>query len=78
MSYHCPSCDRVLYNRRLTHCGFCGVQIPEDLRFAREEIAALDRKSSELEAQRMQRERAAEQARQADRNHGDVDLTGIM
>jgi len=57
----------MLYNRRLTHCGFCGAQIPESLRFTPEEIAALDLKMAELEEQRRQRERAAaeeEDARQ--------------
>ena len=68
MSYHCPTCKRVLYNRRLTHCGFCGAEIPESMRFTAEETAALDRKMAELEEQRRQRERAKakeeEEARQ--------------
>ena len=62
MSHYCPSCQRVLYNRRLTHCGFCGAGIPESLRFTPEEIAALDRKMAEMEEQRRQRERAAAEA----------------
>ena len=78
MSYNCPTCDRLLYNRRLTHCGFCGAQIPEELRFTPEEIAVLDGKSAELEAHRLERERAAERARQEDRDDGDVDFTGIL
>ena len=40
MSYNCPTCQRLLYNRRLKHCGFCGAQIPESLRFTPEEITA--------------------------------------
>ena len=59
MSYNCPTCQRLLYNRRLKHCGFCGAQIPESLRFTPEEITALDKKMAELEAQRIQRERTA-------------------
>jgi hypothetical protein len=61
MSYHCPTCRRLLYNRRLTHCGFCGAQIPESLRFTPEEIAALDREMAELEELRKQRACAAEE-----------------
>jgi hypothetical protein len=70
MSHLCPGCQRVLYNRRLTHCGFCGALIPESLRFTPEEIAALDQKTAELEEQRRQRERAVakeeEEARRRD------------
>jgi len=56
MSYHCPTCQRLLYNRRLTTCGFCGALIPASLRFTAEEIAALDKKMVELDEQRAQRE----------------------
>jgi hypothetical protein len=59
MSHYCPNCQRVLYNRRLTHCGFCGAPIIQSLRFTPEQIAALDRAMAELEEQRKRRERAA-------------------
>ena len=65
MAHQCPSCQRVLYNRRLKACGFCGAAIPEALRFTAEEIATLDRQMAELEASRQQREAAAEAARAA-------------
>jgi len=55
----------VLYNRRLTRCGFCGAIIPEELRFTPEESAALDLKMAELEASRRQRQLAEEAARAA-------------
>jgi len=67
MSHHCPHCKRVLYNRRLKHCGFCGTHIPDNLRFTPEEITALDQKMADLEKQRRQRERLVaeeEEARQ--------------
>lgn len=44
MSYYCPTCQRLLYNRRLKRCGFCDAAIPENLRFTPEEIAAQDKK----------------------------------
>jgi predicted nucleic acid-binding Zn ribbon protein len=59
MSYYCPTCQGLFYNRRLAHCGFCGAAIPEGLRFTSEEITALDKKRFELEEQRAQRERVA-------------------
>jgi len=60
MGYRCPACQRVLYNRRLTHCGFCGADIPQHLRFTPEEITALRRELAELEQRRKQRELAAD------------------
>jgi hypothetical protein len=65
MGHNCPSCHRVLYNRRLKNCGFCGAPIPESLRFTPEEIAALDGKMAELEEQRRQRQLAADQEDEA-------------
>jgi hypothetical protein len=48
------------------------------LRFTPEEIAALDRKMAELEEQRKQRERAAEDARQTDGGDVGVDFSAFM
>lgn len=80
MSHHCPSCQRVLYNRRLTHCGFCDAPIPESLRFTPVEIAVLGRKMADLEEQRLQREQAAakeeEERQRGSGNLGDF-LTGL-
>lgn len=60
MSHKCPNCQRVLYDRRLEECGFCGAPIPEELRFTPAEIVELDRKVAKSEAQRRYREQAAE------------------
>jgi hypothetical protein len=71
MKVHCPSCDKVLYSRRLKHCGFCGAEIPEALRFTAEEIAALDRSLAESAARRKENEREFEEReanRRADSN----------
>ena len=70
----------MLYNRRLTHCGFCGAEIPGSLRFTPEEIAALDRKMAELEEQRRQRERAAAEAEEekARRRRRDAGSAGAV
>ena len=77
MSYHCPICQRVLYNRRLSQCGFCGADIPENLRFTPEVIATLDRETAELEEQRKQREREAEEARRAEGGDTGVDFSAF-
>ena len=61
MKYQCPTCQRVLYSRRLSHCGFCGAPIPDGLRFTPEEMAAIDQQMAELEKQRKKRERDAKE-----------------
>ena len=81
MSHKCPSCQRVLYNRRLKACGFCGAQTPEELRFTPDEIVVLDRKMAVMEEQRQQRERAAakaeEEARQRAAGDSGIDFSGF-
>jgi hypothetical protein len=60
-----------LYSRRLKHCGFCGAEIPEALRFTEEEIAVLDRSLAESAARRKENEREfdeREAKRRADSN----------
>ena len=71
MSHKCPSCQRVLYNRRLKACGFCGAPIPEELQFTPEECAVLDRKIEELEERRRQREIAAKEEEEEARRRAD-------
>ena len=73
MTYHCPKCQRVLYNRRLTHCGFCGAPIPEEMRFKAEESAALEQKMADLEEQRRQRQLAADKAEEEARRRDSGD-----
>ncbi len=48
----CPSCQRMLYDRRLAQCGYCGAAIPESLQFTLERIAEIDQQMAELEEQR--------------------------
>ena len=82
MSHKCPSCQRVLYNRRLKTCGFCGAPIPEDLRFTAQESMALEKKMVDLEEQRRQRQLATdkEEEERKRREAGDSGaiLSGLM
>ena len=82
MTYQCPTCERLLYNRRLKKCGFCGASIPESLRFTAEEIATIDKKMADLEEERVRRERVAAEAEEEARRKQAEDtsryLSGIM
>ena len=73
MKVHCPSCDKVLYSRRLARCGFCGAEIPEALRFTEEEIAALDRRLAESAARQEENEREFEEREAKRRAETDSD-----
>jgi len=68
MSYQCPKFNGVVYNRRSNICGFCGSELPAELLFTAEEIAALDKEADEAEARRKRKEGAdAEAQEQMDR-----------
>ena len=60
MEHHCPNCQRVLYDRRLKCCGFCGATIPPELRFTPDEASALDREKAVIELFRQRRVEAEE------------------
>ena len=45
-SYHCPKCQGVIYNRRNKRCGFCGAELPAELLFTAEAIAAMDKEEA--------------------------------
>jgi hypothetical protein len=70
MSYRCPTCEKVIFNRRLERCEFCAGIIPPEMRFSAEEIAKLDEsvaRSAETAKRRAKareiEERRAEQLR---------------
>ena len=77
MNYQCPTCQRVLYNRRLPKCGFCGASIPESLRFTDEEIAKMDKKMANLDEERVRRERVAAEEEEARRKQAE-DFRGYL
>jgi hypothetical protein len=63
--YHCPTCKRGIYSRRLKRCGFCGAPIPITLQFTPQQIQALDRELDELEEQRRRRQIIADEEARA-------------
>jgi hypothetical protein len=38
---NCPSCNRLLYSRTRKTCGFCGADLPLEVRLSDDEIAAI-------------------------------------
>jgi hypothetical protein len=60
MSYHCPSCHGVLYDRRRKTCGFCGVELPVELLFTTAELERLHQEEAQAE-ERRRHERAKEE-----------------
>jgi hypothetical protein len=43
MSYRCPKCNGIIYDRRNNICGFCGAELPASLLLSPSEMAALDK-----------------------------------
>ena len=60
MSLHCPTCNREVYSRRHSRCGFCGAELPAEFLFTAAEIAALD-----AEAEQRRQEDEAKEAKEA-------------
>lgn len=50
MSYHCPKCNGVIYNRRRNICGYCGAELPAELLFSPAELEVLDKRAAEITA----------------------------
>lgn len=64
MSYQCPKCNGLVYNRRSNTCGFCGALLPAELLFTAEEIATLDKDAAEAEVRRKRQDAAEAEAQE--------------
>ena len=64
MSYHCPHCQGVLYDRRRKRCGFCGAEVPTELLFTPAELEHLQRE--EVDSDERQRQQRAKEAAEAE------------
>jgi len=58
MSYHCPSCQRVLYDRRRKTCGFCGAELPPELLFTPEQVENLRKEAEAAELRKEEQAKA--------------------
>ena len=80
MSYHCPKCKGVIYNRRNKQCGFCGTELPAELLFTEAEIAVLDKgeeAAKELHRQKQAKEDEEEEERRARASSEIIDLNSF-
>ena len=66
VSYHCPKCNGLVYNRRHKLCGFCGAELPAEILFTQPELDAMAKMEAEAE-QRRQLEKTQEEAQEKER-----------
>ena len=79
MSYHCPACQRKIFNRRLERCEFCDADIPANLRYTAEEIAIRDKRIAETEERwKKNKVQEEEEARRLRERSLDLDPPSIM
>ena len=76
---NCPSCRRVLYSRQHATCGFCGAELPAELRLSATEISGLKAELAEIDlrhaAAREEAEAAEHEKRQREK---DSDMSGLL
>ncbi len=49
MSYHCPSCQGILYDRHVTACAHCGAELPPASLFVPSEMPSSDKKTNGID-----------------------------
>ena len=49
---NCPSCNRLLYSRTHKSCGFCGAELPPEVLFSDDEIAAIQAEQAAMAIRR--------------------------
>ena len=75
----CPRCQRVLVNRLVDYCLYCGEPIPVDMQLTDQEKAVInERQKDRIESKRrLRKENEAEERANADRDDG-TDVTGFL
>jgi len=48
-SLKCPECGRVVYNRRQSKCGYCGMTLPEEYLMSEEEVKKIEQIKKDLD-----------------------------
>ncbi len=49
MSFNCPKCNRLVYNRKRKQCGYCGTELPEDFLLSKEQIEEIETQKEEFQ-----------------------------
>lgn len=70
---NCPHCDRVVYSRKRGVCGYCGGELPAEMLFSAEEIAAMDAEKQAMERRRL----AAHEEEKAEEENRGKRLRGV-
>ncbi|HSU56607.1 MAG TPA: hypothetical protein VLT36_21285 [Candidatus Dormibacteraeota bacterium] len=69
MSFECPNCHGVLYDRKRNTCGFCGATLPPELLFTPAQVEVLRHDANSAEQRRQEKE--ADEKLRRDREIGD-------
>jgi DNA-directed RNA polymerase subunit M/transcription elongation factor TFIIS len=67
----CPSCNRLLYSRRNKTCGFCGAELPAEVRFSEDEIAAMKAEQEAIALRRAKDKAKEEEEKKRKKAAGD-------
>jgi len=49
----CQHCDRIVFNRRLSKCEFCGGELPDSVVLSAAQIEAIDKEKKKLHNDRL-------------------------
>ena len=48
----CKNCNRIVFNRRLSKCEFCGTELPDSVVLSTAQIEAIDKEKKKLQDDR--------------------------
>ncbi|ABM35684.1 hypothetical protein [Polaromonas naphthalenivorans] len=65
-SLRCSSCGFSVFNRRYPNCERCGAQLPQDVAYSREEVAALRKRDMDEELARQAEKRPSPPGKSGD------------
>lgn len=68
---NCPHCQRLLYSRQHSKCGFCGGELPAEVRLDEFEIDELKAEQADIAARReIRKKQDEEEARKNSQDPG--------
>jgi hypothetical protein len=74
---NCPHCQRLLYSLRRETCGYCGGELPAEMRLSEEEIAAQRAEVEVMNRRRAVAKEKEEKEREAARKRSDGSVGGL-